>query len=177
LPIFSSPCCSSKSTLSVEVTRRSSPNSPENYKAMNNNNIKPLAVTFFLSGIWDSIGAYQYLFVIGIGRRIDQPLIDPFFAIFLGSFFLCFAYLQFLSAFNIRRYLLNVGCLILGRLFYVVQLYTAMAFVTDFPTTFWFTGIIDGLFVILYIFFAFRGGLSFKSLFWPEIERKGYRFK
>ncbi len=136
---------------------------------MRNNNLKPLAVTFFLSGIWDSIAAYQYLFVIGIGRTINKPLIDPFFAIFLGSFFLCFAYLQFLSAYNIQRYAFNVGCLIFGRLFYVVQLYTAMAFIPDFPSTFWFTGIIDGLFIILYFVFAFRGGLSFKSLFLPEI--------
>lgn len=144
---------------------------------MRNNNIKPLAVTFFLSGIWDTIAAYQYLFVIGIGRKIDQPLIDPFFAIFLGSFFLCFAYLQFLSAFNIRQYLFNVGCLFLGRLFYVVQLYAAMAFVPNFPTTFWFTGIIDGLFVILYFVFAFRGGINLKSLFLPEIERKAFGSK
>jgi len=137
---------------------------------MRNNNLKPLAVTFFMGGIWDTIAAYQYLFVIGIGRKIDQPLIDPFFAIFLGSFFLCFAYLQFLSAFNIQRYALNVGCLLFGRLFYVVQLYAAMIFVPDFPTTFWFTGIIDGLLVILYLVFAFRGGLSLKSLFLPEIS-------
>lgn len=124
-----------------------------------------------MGGIWDTIAAYQYMFVIGIGRKIDQPLIDPFFAIFLGSFFLCFAYLQFLSAFNMRRYVFNVGCLLFGRLFYVVQLYAAMIFVPDFPTTFWFTGIIDGLLVILYLVFAFRGGLSLRSLFLPEMNR------
>lgn len=137
---------------------------------MKNQQLKPLAITFFTSGIWDIIAAIQYIFFIGIGRKIDYPLIDPFFAIFLGSFFLCFAYLQFLSALNIKRYAFNVGCLIFGRLFYVVQLYAAMAFVEGFPSTFWFTGIIDGGFVILYLVFAYRGGLKIKELFLPAIK-------
>ncbi|MCF8381328.1 MAG: hypothetical protein K9H49_17275 [Bacteroidales bacterium] len=42
-----------------------------------------------------------------------------------------------------------------------------MIFVKDFPSTFWFTGIIDGLFTILYVFFAFKGGLRMKELFIP----------
>lgn len=135
---------------------------------MKNKSLKPLALTFFMSGIWDTIAAFLYFFVIGTGRIIDKPAIDPFFAVFLGSFFLCFAYLQFLSAFNIRRYAFNVGCLIIGRSFYVIQLYAHMCFVIGFPSTFWFTGIIDGLFTILYVIFAIRGGLSMRELFLPE---------
>jgi hypothetical protein len=134
------------------------------------NSLKPLAITFFASGIWDTVAAILYIFVIGTGRIIDNPPIDPFFAVFLGSFFLCFAWLQFLSAFNIRRYAFNVGCLIIGRLFYVIQLYVYMLFVSDFPATFWFTGIIDGLFTILYLVFAFRGGLRMRELFLPYIK-------
>jgi hypothetical protein len=125
--------------------------------------LKPLAVTFFASGIWDAIAAVLYFFAIGSGRKIDNPVIDPFFAVFLGSFFLCFAYLQFLSAFNIRRYAFNVGCLIIGRTFYVIQLYAYMSFASGFPSTFWFTGIIDGLFTILYVIFAFRGELGWRD--------------
>ena len=135
---------------------------------MKNKSLKPLATTFFVSGIWDTVAAVLYFFVIGSGRKIDNPVIDPFFAIFLGSFFLCFAYLQFLSSFNMKRYAFNVGCLIIGRSFYVIQLYAYMAFVTDFPATFWFTGIIDGLFTILYLVFAFRSGLSMRELFLPK---------
>lgn len=137
---------------------------------MNSKLLKPLARIFFAGGIWDTIAAIQYLFVIGIGRKIDHPLIDPFFAIFLGSFFLCFAYLQFLSAFNIKRYAFNVGCLIFGRIFYVVQLYAYMILVDSFPSTFWFTGIIDGLFVILYCIFAVHGGLKICDLFLPKTD-------
>ena len=137
---------------------------------MKKNNLKPLAITFFLSGIWDTIAAIQYFFFIGSGRKIDNPAIDPFFSIFLGSFFLCFAYLQFLSAMNIERYAFNVGCLIIGRSFYVIQLYAYMLFVQDFPSTFWFTGIIDGSLIILYFVFAFRGGLEIKNLFVPLQE-------
>jgi hypothetical protein len=134
---------------------------------MKNKSLKPLAVTFFLSGIWDTIAAILYLFVIGTGRLIDKPAADPFFSVFLGSFFLCFAWLQFLSAFNIRRYALNVGCLIFGRAFYVIMLYFYMAFAANFPATFWFTGIIDGLFTALYLVFAYRGGLQLRDLFLP----------
>jgi lipid-A-disaccharide synthase-like uncharacterized protein len=64
-----------------------------------------------------------------------------------------------------------VGCLIIGRTFYVIQLYAYMSFVTDFPSTFWFTGIIDGLFTILYVIFAFRCGLGMRELFLPETKR------
>jgi len=138
---------------------------------MNKNNLKPLAITFFVSSLWDTIAAIQYLFFIGSGRKIDNPSIDPFFSIFLGSFFICFAYLQFLSAVNIKRYAFNVGCLIIGRSFYVIQLYSFMIFVQDFPSTFWFTGIIDGLFTILYIVFAVLGGLKLSDLFLPDRSR------
>jgi hypothetical protein len=127
-----------------------------------------LAITFVFSGIWDTIAGIMYLFFIGSGRKIDEPPIDPFFAIFLGSFFLCFAYLQFFSAFDIKRYAFNVGCLIFGRTFYVIQLYSYMGFIKDFPRTFWFTGIIDTLFIILYFVFAFQGGLGFRDLFLPN---------
>lgn len=138
---------------------------------MKNKSLTPLAITFFASGIWDTVAAMLYIFVIGNGRLIDNPPIDPFFAVFLGSFFLCFAYLQFFSAFNIRRYAFNVGCLIIGRLFYVIQLYIYMIFVSDFPSTFWFTGIIDGVYTILYLVFALRSGLGIRDLFLPKMKR------
>ena len=95
---------------------------------------------------------------------------DPFYAVFLGSFFLCFAYLQFLSAVNIRRYAFNVGCLIIGRAFYVIQLYAFMGFVKGFPATFWFTGVIDGVLTVLYVILAVRGGLGARDLFLPKRE-------
>jgi hypothetical protein len=132
----------------------------------------PLAITFTVSGIWDTIAGILYFFVIGSGRKIDNPEIDPFFSVFLGSFFICFAYLQFLSAFSIKRYSFNVGCLIIGRLFYVIQLYSYLTFVKDFPETFWFTGIIDGVFIFLYLFFARSGGLTIRDLFLPVKEAK-----
>ena len=121
---------------------------------MKKNALNYLAWTFAASGLWDTIAGFLFIFAIGTGRSIDNPSTHPFYAIFLGSFFLCFAYLQFLSAFNIRRYLLNVGCLIIGRVFYIVLLYAYMLCVRDFPSTFWFTGIIDSAFTILYLVFT-----------------------
>jgi uncharacterized YccA/Bax inhibitor family protein len=135
---------------------------------MKANSLKPLAITFTIGGIWDTIAGFLYIFVIGTGRAIDNPPIDPFYAIFLGSFFLCFAYLQILSSFNIRRYAFNVGCLIFGRIFYIIVLYYFMFVVKGFPDTFWFTGLIDGLLAIFYIFFAIHGGLSLNEIFLPN---------
>jgi hypothetical protein len=138
---------------------------------MKNGSLKQLAMVFAAGGVWDTIAAVLYFFVIGTGRVIDNPPIDPFYSVFLGSFFLCFAYLQFMSAFNIRRYAFNIGCLIIGRAFYIVQLYAYIVFVKDFPSTFWFTGIIDGLFTVSYLVFAYRSGLSFRDLFLPKMEK------
>ncbi|HPQ44030.1 MAG TPA: hypothetical protein PKZ42_07345 [Syntrophales bacterium] len=137
---------------------------------MNENNLRPLAVTFVASGIWDTIAGILYLFVIGTGRLIDEPQTHSFYSVFLASFFFCFAYLQFLSSVNIRRYIFNVGCLIIGRIFYVIQLYAYILFYKDFPSTFWFTGIVDASFTLLYLIFAFRGGLGMKNLFLPVKE-------
>lgn len=134
----------------------------------NNDRLYPLAVVFFLSGIWDTIAGMLYFFSIGTGRIIDQPPAHKFYMIFLGSFFICFAFLQFMSSRNIRKYAFNVGCLFIGRIFYVIQLYSFMIWSEDFPATFWFTGIIDGLFAFSYILLAKSGGISFKDLFWPE---------
>jgi len=137
---------------------------------MSNKSLRPLALTFVFSGIWDTIAAVMYLFFIGSGRLIDSPPTDSFYSIFLGSFFICFAWLQFLSATNIERYAFVVGGLIIGRLFYVIQLYAFMALVNDFPNTFWFTGIIDMTFILLYVITAQRGGLSIRKLFIPTFK-------
>jgi lipid-A-disaccharide synthase-like uncharacterized protein len=133
-------------------------------------NLRPLAITFFASGIWDTIAGILYLFVIGTGRLIDNPHTHSFYSVFLASFFFCFAYLQLLSSFNIRRYIFIVGCLIIGRVFYVIQLYVYMLSCKDFPSTFWFTGIVDATFTLLYFIFTLRGGLGIKDLFLPFRE-------
>jgi lipid-A-disaccharide synthase-like uncharacterized protein len=52
----------------------------------------------------------------------------------------------------------------------VVQLYAFMILVQDFPSTFWFTGMIDGAFTILYFVFAIRGGLGIRDIFLPKVE-------
>ena len=137
---------------------------------MKKTDLRPLAVTFAVSGVWDTVAGFLYLTAIGTGRSIDNPPVHHFYSVFLASFFFCFAYLQFMSAFNIRRYAFNVGCLIFGRIFYVLQLYLYMIFLKGFPSTFWFTGIVDTSFILLYVIFAFRGGLSLKDLFLPQVD-------
>ena len=85
---------------------------------MSQKTLRPLAVAFTAGGAWDTVGGFLFLFVIGTGRGIDHPPTHPFYAVFLGTFLLTFAYLQFFSAFNIRRYSLNIGCVIFGRVLY-----------------------------------------------------------
>lgn len=133
-------------------------------------NLKPLAVIFAIGGVWDTVAGLLYLFLIGNGRTIDTPATDPFYAVFLGSFFLCFAWIQFVSSTNIKKYAVNIGCLVFGRILYVVLLYYSMLFIECFPSTFWFTGIIDSLLVVAYFIAARIGKLNFRLLFIPGKE-------
>jgi hypothetical protein len=125
-----------------------------------------LAVILVLSGIWDTIGGVIYAFLIG--TVFTEPPIHRFYAIFAASFFFCFAYLQILSAFNIRRYLFIVGCVFIGRIFYVVLLYSYIFGVAGFPSTFWWTGLVDLSWSILYIVVALTSDeIRLKDLFLP----------
>lgn len=76
---------------------------------MSKNDLRPLALTFAASGIWDTVAGIICLTAIGTGRSIENPPVHHFYSVFLASFFFCFAYLQFMSAINIRRYAFNVG--------------------------------------------------------------------
>ena len=137
---------------------------------MNTAKLKPLAITFVASGVWDSIAGILYLFVIGTGRPINSPPTHPFYSVFLASFFFCFAYIQFTASRNIQRYSFTIGCLVIGRVMYVILLYGFMSFADGFPPTFWFTGIIDATFVLMYLAFAHRGGLRIRGLFLPVTD-------
>jgi hypothetical protein len=90
---------------------------------MSERSLKSLTIALKIGGIWDAFMGFSFILVIGTGRLIDQPPpLDLFYAVFLGSFFLCFAYLQLFSAQNVRRYSFILGCIIFGRMFYVIQL-------------------------------------------------------
>ena len=133
--------------------------------------LKALAITFFVSGLYDAFGGFYYFFMVGVGRSVGNPPTHTFYALFIASFLFCFAYLQVLSAFNIRRYLLNVGVVIIGRIFYVVVLFAYMLFVADFPNTFWTTAIIDLAWSALYIVFTLISDeIRLKDLFLPYRE-------
>ena len=127
-----------------------------------------LAIVFFASGIYDLGGGFYYSFLVGTNRSIESPPTHPFYAIFIASFLFCFAYLQFLSAFNIRRYLLIIGSVIIGRIFYVVLLFVYVLFAADFPTTFLPTAILDLVWTIIYIVLALISDqVRFRDLYLP----------
>ena len=130
--------------------------------------LKVLAIVFFVSGIWNTIGGFYYSFLVGAGRSINNPPTHTFYAIFIASFLFCFAYLQFLSAFNIRRYLFIVGVVIIGRVFVVVLVFSYILFVVDFPTTSLGPAIIDSLWTILFmVLTVLSDEVRFKDLFIP----------
>jgi hypothetical protein len=134
--------------------------------------LRILAIVFFVSGIWDIFAGFVYSFQIG--TIITEPPIHRFFALFIASFLFCFAYLQILSAFNIRRYLLNIGCVTIGRIFYVILLYGYILGIADFPRTFWWTGIVDLLWSCLYIGLTLISDeIRLKDLFLPHRGDKG----
>jgi len=131
--------------------------------------LKSLAIVFFVSGLYDAFGGFYYLFLVGVGKSINEPPTHQFYALFIASFLFCFAYLQLISAFDIRRYLFNVGVVIIGRVFYVVLLCAYILFVDGFPKTFLPTAIFDSLWTILYIVFALSSDeVGFKDLFLPQ---------
>jgi hypothetical protein len=149
--------------------RRAFPETRRSF-SMKNTKLKPLAIAFFASGVWDSIAGVLFLFVIGTGRPISSPPTHPYYSVFLASFFFCFAYIQFAASRNIQRYSLAIGCLVIGRGMYVIQLYGFMIFADGFPPTFWFTGMVDATFVVMYFVFAYRGGLRIRDLFLPATD-------
>lgn len=133
--------------------------------------LQALAIIFFVSGLYDAFGGFYYSFLVGMNKSINNPPTHQFYALFIASFLFCFAYLQLMSAFNIRRYLFNVGVVIIGRLFYIVLLLAFILSVDNFPKTFLPTAIFDSLWTILYIVFALLSeDVRFKDLFIPKRE-------
>jgi hypothetical protein len=130
--------------------------------------LKPLAAVFFAGGIWDLFAALVYTFLIG--TVYTDPTVHRFYAFFIASFLICFAFLQLLSAFNIRRYLLVIGAVTIGRLLYVLLLFAYILGVPGFPATFWWTGVIDGILAVLNIVLAVSCGVRIGDLFLPAPE-------
>ena len=68
-----------------------------------------------------------------------------------------------------RRYLFLVGCVFIGRIFYVVLLYAYILGVAGFPSTFWWTGLVDLFWSILYIVITLMSDeIRLRDLFLPQ---------
>jgi hypothetical protein len=131
--------------------------------------LKVLAIVFFASGIFDMFGGFYFSFFVGTARSITNPPTHPFYAILIALFLFCLAYLQCMSAFNIRRYIFNVGVVIISRVFYAVLFFVYLLSVKDFPTTFLPTAIVDLLWTILYIVLTLSSDeVRFRDLFLPK---------
>jgi hypothetical protein len=133
--------------------------------------LRPLAVVFFLSGLWDLYGTFAYAFLMG--TVIMEPPLHRFYAIFIATFLFSLAYLQILSSFNIRRYLLIIGGVFIGRILYVVLLYAYVLGIPGFQARFWWTGLVDLAFSVLYLGITWRSPeIRIRDLFLPQRETK-----
>jgi hypothetical protein len=126
-----------------------------------------LTIVFFLSGIWDLFAGFVYAFMIG--TVYTDPPVHRFYSLFLASFFFCFAYLQILSSFNMRRYLFIIGAVLIGRILYIALLYAYIFGVAGFSHTFWWTGMVDLSWSVLYITLTLLSDdIRLRDLFLPK---------
>ena len=137
--------------------------------------INALVKVLFISGTFDIFGGIFFILFVGTDRSITNLPTHPFYAILIASFLFCFAYLQIMSAFNIRRYLLNVGVVILSRVFFCILFFSCLLLVNDFPTTFLPTVIADLIWASLYIILAaLSDEVRFRDLFLPQRRKSEY---
>ncbi len=131
--------------------------------------INTLAKVLFISGIFDIFGGVFFILFVGTGRIITNPLTHPFYSILIASFLFCFGYLQIISSFSIRHYLLNVGVVLLSRVFFGILFFSCLIFVNDFPITFLSTAIADLIWATFYIILALLcDEVRFRDLFLPK---------
>jgi len=129
--------------------------------------LRALTIVFFLSGIWDIFAGFVYAFMIG--TVYTDPPVHRFYSLFLASFFFCFAYLQILSSFNMRRYLFIIGAVLIGRILYIALLYAYIFGDAGFSRTFWWTGMVDLSWSILYITLTLLSDdIRLRDLFLPK---------
>ncbi len=133
--------------------------------------IKTLKNVVIANGIFDLIGGLYFILLVGAEKSITNPPTHPFYAMLIGTFLLAFAYLELMSARNIKKYLLNIGVVLLSRIFYVVLFFGMLIVETDFPTTFMPTAIADMMWAILIILLTILSDqISLKDLFLPTKE-------
>jgi hypothetical protein len=131
--------------------------------------INAIRRVLFMSGIFDIFGGFFFILFVGTDRIITNPPTHPFYTILIASFLFCLAYLQIMSAFNIRRYLLNIGVVILSRVFFGILFFSFLLMVNDFPITFLPTVIADLIWASLYIMLTILSDeLRLKDLFLPQ---------
>ena len=131
--------------------------------------LRASAIIFFLGRLSDTIGGV--IFAV-FGTASIEPPTHRFYALFLASSFFALPTCQILSAFNMRRYLLSVGCVFIGRIFYLVLLYAYIFGVAGFPNTFSWTGLVDLSWSILYVVITLMSDeIRSRDLFLPNGER------
>ncbi len=131
--------------------------------------INTLRTVLTASAIFDMCGGIFFILLVGTGKSITNPPTHPFYAILIASFLFSLAYLQFMSAFNIRRYLLNIGVVTISRILFVILFFSYFLFLEDFPITFLPTAIADLIWSVIYIVITLLSDeVRLRDLFLPK---------
>ncbi len=130
--------------------------------------LKSLKIILRAGSTWDLAGGIIFLLIHGLLLVKLTPPIYPFYSIVIGLFLFVLAYIQFLTACNIKRYCANIGIVIFLRSAYAftVLLYSLLR--ETLPAQFIFIAIVDTVFTLLQIYYAYRAtDIKVRNLFFP----------
>lgn len=134
-----------------------------------NSAMKNLQRVLYASGAFDIFGGIYFILLVGEGKSIKEPLTHPIYSMIIASFLICLGLLQYLTASNIKRYVINIGIVMLSRVLYGALFFSYLIVAKDFPTTFLPTAISDLIWVIVYILLvAFSKEIQLKDLYIPS---------
>ncbi len=135
------------------------------------NSLKTLKHVVFAGGIFDLIGAIYFSVLVGVNRSISSPATHSFYAMMIASFLFSLACMQIITSFNLKRYTINIGIVIISRSLYVVIFFAYFLSTKDFPITFLPTAIADFLWTLSYIALIYKSdSISIKELMIPKVD-------
>jgi len=127
--------------------------------------LKTLSYVIFGSALFDLFGGFYFILMVGVDRAVSTPPTHNFYAVMLGMFLICFSYLLFLIASDLKRYLPCLGVTLLSRVFYVILFAYYFMMEGNNMLTFLPTAIADALWVMLIVLLiALNNEVSLKDL-------------
>ncbi len=131
-----------------------------------------LPFVLIASGVFDVIGGIA--FTVGFDRVISQPSTHPFYAGMIATFLFSMAFLQFVAARNVRRYVVAVGVVTISRVLFGVLFFAFLLAVDGFPQNLLPTAIADIVWSLIYIGILLRSSeVGLRDAFVPVPASRG----